>query len=1157
MQSLKLTHRHTAFEYHELSVDEVILAAGLVRARPGVFIAGIEHVLVLSTGPTAVDGRRVLLLGVEVTAQGLKLYETGMSAPTNGVVMRELRGTDTGRVFCVGSDNCVHELVYQAHDSWFYSRCYLQNVTQPRLANLVPTFFKADKRIVHTALDNARRLLYVLRDGDQIDVYSVPLRGALAHTGSMYGVVRQAGLLHSHAEVGPMVWLAPTEPDTRSSVCLVAVTSRGFRIYFDDFQRRAWAQLVVRAPPGGAGGMAPLCSSAYYAKGVCLLAFPAQQTLYGIGASTPATGAMLTYAGASTPAGAWQEASTRVALGAGAAPVMAEAAPAVPSDATGATLRPCALQTTTPPRVFLVLDASGLTELVERRPADVLAGLLGGGGANAPPVVDFFTRYGPVEGALCALAIAAGNTHVDARDAVAQAIRVFFGPLGAWPAEQRVLRGLLAKPARLEAHAEYGGSPVHGVWCERLAPPAWLGGTDALPLVRDGRLAAAIAQLTPLLAFMQRHTQLFERADDSRSPADGAEAAQLQALVQRTLEAAHFVHFLADHDLRAIARAAPAETRTKLGALRFADLVASADGRAVANDLVTALIESQSGARASVDAIADALQARCGAFCSADDVRQYKASECLRNASALDARLRAERAGERDERRAALDEDLAQSLRLLLAGAAQLPLDKLEHVCATYRALGFTRGVVSLALACARAADPSDAAVAFRAAGCPADERSPRAVAYAARRRAYTLVVDALDDAAEHANALEAAAASDDALFHEELYTWLVARGDTARLLDLATPFLVDFLAGTPVLLNGEAPDAYERRLRDLLWQLHVRRGACLAAAEVLDALAHTDAYALRLSERIEYLALAVGNAKSVRPDAAHVADLVAFGTQLEEDLEVAQVQAKVLAALRPLDTLDWDGAERARFAETAAQLDSTLLDLTTLYRDVAEPFGLLEEQLLIIHTAQYQDAELVAALWYAMIAREHSGSAPDYAFQAVAALVTDVFTRLGASETACPVDIVLPLLEQYAFDTACAVAGAPSSAPGALDWHAFSALPASPVPVGWAPLVLLGARAPPDAVFDVLSALVTTAPAPWNTDAGVGFLLPDLAEYAAQWLDRALASGAAFPAHHVEAALSEYVLKLSTRTFLRADDDLERRLAQMHATLQRIKRTY
>ena len=72
--------------------------------------------------------------------------------------------------------------------------------------------------------------------------------------------------------------------------------------------------------------------------------------------------------------------------------------------------------------------------------------------------------------------------------------------------------------------------------------------------MRDGRLAAAIAQLTPLLAFMQRHTQLFERADDSRSPADGAEAAQLQALVQRTLEAAHFVHFLADHDLRAIAR---------------------------------------------------------------------------------------------------------------------------------------------------------------------------------------------------------------------------------------------------------------------------------------------------------------------------------------------------------------------------------------------------------------------------------------------------------------------------------------------------------------------------------------------------------------------------------------------------------------------------
>ena len=152
-----------------------------MRARPGVFVDTIQHVLVLSIGPTAVEGRRVVLLGIQTTDTGIKLYETGMQASTNGVVMRSIHGTDTGRVFCVGSDQCVHELVYRAQEGWFYSRCYLHNITQPHLANLLPSFFKADKKISMVSVDNARRLLYVLRDGDQIDVYALGHGLSLIH----------------------------------------------------------------------------------------------------------------------------------------------------------------------------------------------------------------------------------------------------------------------------------------------------------------------------------------------------------------------------------------------------------------------------------------------------------------------------------------------------------------------------------------------------------------------------------------------------------------------------------------------------------------------------------------------------------------------------------------------------------------------------------------------------------------------------------------------------------------------------------------------------------------------------------------------------------------------------------------------------------------
>ena len=37
-----------AFEFHELPSDDLILSVGLVRARPGVFVDTIQHVLVLS-----------------------------------------------------------------------------------------------------------------------------------------------------------------------------------------------------------------------------------------------------------------------------------------------------------------------------------------------------------------------------------------------------------------------------------------------------------------------------------------------------------------------------------------------------------------------------------------------------------------------------------------------------------------------------------------------------------------------------------------------------------------------------------------------------------------------------------------------------------------------------------------------------------------------------------------------------------------------------------------------------------------------------------------------------------------------------------------------------------------------------------------------------
>ncbi len=78
---------------------------------------------------------------------------------------------------------------------------------------------------------------------------------------------------------------------------------------------------------------------------------------------------------------------------------------------------------------------------------------------------------------------------------------------------------------------------------------------------------------------------------------------------------------------------------------------------------------------------------------------------------------------------------------------------------------------------------------------------------------------------------------------------------------------------------------------------------------------------------------------------------------ELEEKMEVARIQLKVLDALNML----------RRMPEVAAaigMLNEELMDITKLYGDFAEPFELAECKLAIVHCAGHYDPTLVESLW-------------------------------------------------------------------------------------------------------------------------------------------------------------------------------------------------
>ncbi|SPO28559.1 related to NUP170 - nuclear pore protein [Ustilago trichophora] len=1195
-----------AFEFYCVPEDQVVIAASVVPVRPGVFADIVTHVLVLSVGASVREGKYVKVLGLSYTQNGsqskVEVLEAGMNANTNGVVLDNLTGSDGGRVFATGSDNCLYELVYQRNEGWFTNKCYLRNITSPRLSNLLPTFVKAEKKLLYITVDNARQLVYTLRQGDLIEVFSLPSKdpsSAPDRRGQTIGTSGQQGTPHARHDVGSIVWIGPVEKEVRFNVVLLAVTDRGYRIFLDNFQGRSEPAITVRAPPalqqppGVASSSAPgypqqqvaqqqqqqqqqqaitrAVSSVFYAGDVFMMGFNYNSLPCQICCITPALNVNATTTG---PAEKATFIDLELAL---STPVFAEAPASrtlTPITDNGELVRATYAQNLRPPRSFLVLDNNGLTELVERRPVDTLRGLLESGAAiNSAAMMQFFGLFGSIEACESALAIAAHNSQVAAprvtigssggvpaglaqtvsEEVIALASRVFFSQYGSWPADTTVSAALSTpRTSRHDGLALYIACILKRVWDRAIMPPepAQPGAKPATPAVntvatyrpagtvavpstgaklplRKEDLEETLQDLIPLHDFMQQSGKLFGLGGSSANRSfvngvgydqeraaklDQESFSRLQALVSRAMEATNFMLFLIDHGLKPLIDACSTEAKNVIANLRFGQLITSDEGKRASKELVTALIEARIGAQVSIDAVADALQARCGSFCSADDVRQYKATECIRRAK--------ETRSEQDK-----TDNLRMSQKLLAKGASQLSVEKLRGICEDYRALGYATGAIELALQCAAEWDPAGIAASYLAEGSPdGPEHRARREVTDRLKQAFQLVFETLQqlderlDAAYNLEADEAkvrlaistrdkarteayarAEASQDVLFHESLYEWLIERKMTDQLLSMRTPYLEHFLVKRPSGAKGHDA-AFLRTLRNLLWQFYVRHGEYFAAAQVLDALAHSKEFALDLRERIEYLALAVGNAKSVSPSHVEANDVVTFLSQAEDSLEVAQIQARVLQSLQQIGPDELDSERSALLADSMEWLNEELLDLSTLYKNLAEPFELLEEQLAMIASAELNDVGLVSEIWIALIAKQHGQSRADEAYKAISALTVDLFTRLDRSQVACPVDNVFDLLLRYGYEqTRPTNANREDSIPPSFARRNDSSVN---IPDGWASQTMLRATGAPELILDILESALATSPQPWNTPAGQAYLEAELTEFTRTWVE-------------------------------------------------------
>lgn len=324
---------------------------------------------------------------------------------------------------------------------------------------------------------------------------------------------------------------------------------------------------------------------------------------------------------------------------------------------------------------------------------------------------------------------------------------------------------------------------------------------------------------------------------------------------------------------------------------------------------------------------------------------------------------------------------------------------------------------------------------------------------------------------------------SDDEVFQNFLYDWYMEKGWAERLLEISSPFVVDYLKR-----SSETNPAHA----DLLWKYYAHYNDYLGAAEVQFQLAKSPTFDLTLEQRIEYLSRAKANAST---RIAGFSDSGARNRQsrqellrnISDHLDVGNIQDDLLQKIKADSRL-----QGARREEVLADLNSTVKpvnDVRThpqphnpstntlqLFNDYADQAGYYNISLLLFHQADYRDLSTIRNTWSNYIEQVHDeavAAGKSSPWESVAIETETLGRRVGTNQNIFPVSDVFQLLLHYDVKT---YRTAPS---GGIDADA----PADPV--SWPVDVFARLHAPFENLVAVLEAMWYAREQPFNSRNG------------------------------------------------------------------------
>lgn len=230
-------------------LSHLIVSVGLVVPKPGVFIADVKYLLVLTTpveivilGVTFGDSNASPNRSITSTIEEMQLLNKPIFVlNTDNIAITCIEGTADGRIFLGGRDGCLYEISYQAESNWFGKRCKKVNHSQGLMSHFVPGIFKVfseNDSISKLTVDNSRRLLYALTEKGAIEAWDI---GTDANSVKRIARVSQNDIVFSAGNIlrtiepsvfKPVTALCPLSLEDSPQFHLIAITQTGVRFYF-------------------------------------------------------------------------------------------------------------------------------------------------------------------------------------------------------------------------------------------------------------------------------------------------------------------------------------------------------------------------------------------------------------------------------------------------------------------------------------------------------------------------------------------------------------------------------------------------------------------------------------------------------------------------------------------------------------------------------------------------------------------------------------------------------------------------------------------------------------------------------------------------------------------------------------------------------------